>query len=523
RPEFALSLHTTNACNTSTGFFRTTGSHVDIQKAYIREFIDTLNDYDNVIWEIGNEPPEGDGGCATDTVDDWISYMVDYIHTYESGLDNQHLVSVNYAGGVDYGTTLKAMNAEIISPTNTCSGCTDTGKNGGEAAYTDQVVIHDTDHTYGYTGDDETPDDVRKSIWKTFARGNHLLFMDTYDNRFDGTANRTPDLDNCEGASPPECPNTAWDEARDAMGATIMFASKFVSLEDMVPVAIGDPSDWCETEYCLRNTTDDEYLVYDPDGVSSFTVDLPSGDWLYEWYDPGDNTVDSTGNFSYGGGDRSFSPPGTIADDSVLYLRQETTTYYIDMDCPTDGDGQGPACGTGVGAAWNSFSDITGIATSDDIRLKAGTTSSGSEYMDVDWSGTDIDRAVIGCYWMDGGDPNTDCSSQFPHNLPKIHGNNNTFPTSTYGLIRLTDWDTHNYITIEYLLVADSENNPIHLDTDGTPDISHHTIVQNCVFEHNDGGIDIVHTDTIIQDNLFHNSPSEPAGAAFEFTAMFMG
>jgi hypothetical protein len=198
------------------------------------------------------------------------------------------------------------------------------------------------------------------------------------------------------------------------------------------------------------------------------------------------------------------------------------TKYHIDLDCGTDGDGTTGDCGGSTGA-WNSFSDITGISTSDDIYLKAGTTSSGSERIDVDWSGTFSDRAIIGCYWMDGATENYDCSGIALDQLPHIHGNNRTYPTSGYGLIRMTDWDSHSYITIEYLLITDSNNNSVFVDSDGTPEISHYVTIQNCVFEHNNGGIPMVGYNHIVQDNLIHNSPRQAAGAGFEFTAMFQG
>jgi hypothetical protein len=71
-----------------------------IQKAYVRKVIDTLNDLDNVLYEIANE----DGGGTVQ----WQYDLIKYIKSYEAGKPKQHPVGMTYR--YDGGT-----NEELLS------------------------------------------------------------------------------------------------------------------------------------------------------------------------------------------------------------------------------------------------------------------------------------------------------------------------------------------------------------------------------------------------------------------------
>ena len=64
-----------------------------IQEAYVQKLIDTVNDLDNVLYEISNEnhPPS--------TL--WQYHMIDFVHTYEKNKPKQHPVGMTfqYKGG----------------------------------------------------------------------------------------------------------------------------------------------------------------------------------------------------------------------------------------------------------------------------------------------------------------------------------------------------------------------------------------------------------------------------------------
>ena len=56
------------------------------QEAYVRKVIDTVNDLDNVLYEISNESP--DNSLA------WQYHMIDYVKAYEATKAKQHPVGM---------------------------------------------------------------------------------------------------------------------------------------------------------------------------------------------------------------------------------------------------------------------------------------------------------------------------------------------------------------------------------------------------------------------------------------------
>jgi len=68
-----------------------------VQERFVRKVIKELNEFDNLYFEICNEP------YAWHTLDpllDWQHHMVDLIQEVEEYLPNQHLISINYENGV---------------------------------------------------------------------------------------------------------------------------------------------------------------------------------------------------------------------------------------------------------------------------------------------------------------------------------------------------------------------------------------------------------------------------------------
>jgi hypothetical protein len=102
----------TNGDGAGTEVHRSTITAVDtIWKSYIRKVVDTVNDLDNVVFEICNELDSGSM--------EWQQAMVTYLKEYELTKPKQHLVgiTVNYPGGTN--TELLSSNADWISPNST--------------------------------------------------------------------------------------------------------------------------------------------------------------------------------------------------------------------------------------------------------------------------------------------------------------------------------------------------------------------------------------------------------------------
>jgi hypothetical protein len=251
-----------------------------LQEAYVRRVVDTVNDLDNVLYEIANET--GSGGVA------WQYHLIDTLKQYEAGKPKQHPVGMTstYPGTDD---DLYASHADWISPNGRLVP--------GDGR---KVVLNDTDHSYGWTSmKSDGPAAQRAWAWKTFAIGASPLFMDPY-------------LEAVAGRNSPSggSPDPYWNTVRDALGRTRIYADK-LNLERAVP-----SGGLSSTGYCLADPGR-QYLVYQPSS-GAFTLAVVAGTYGYEWYDPGAGAVVSNGSITLGTETHSFAPP--FSGDAVLFL-----------------------------------------------------------------------------------------------------------------------------------------------------------------------------------------------------------
>jgi hypothetical protein len=255
-----------------------------VQEAYVRKVIDTVNDLDNVLYEISNESP-------TNSLD-WQQHMVSYIDNYQAGKPKQHPVGITIPWPNGWNPDLFTTNADWISP----NAWDVDYLNSPPAADGSKVIIADTDHICGVCGD-------RVWVWKSFTRGENVIFMDVYDGAGYGVG--------AEGFDPND---PIFVSARKNMGYTLNYARR------MNMAAARPLPDICSTGYCLANPSGSlaEFLVYSPSG-GSVTVNLSaaSGEFDFEWLNPSTGLV-LVGGVTTGGGNRSFQPP--FNGDAVLYI-----------------------------------------------------------------------------------------------------------------------------------------------------------------------------------------------------------
>ncbi|MHC4677006.1 MAG: PKD domain-containing protein, partial [Planctomycetota bacterium] len=248
----------------------------DAQEAYVAHCIDELNDLDNIFWEISNESHQYS--------DNWHYHMIDFIHSYEASQPDykRHLVWIS-AYDLDNSTLFAdECHAEIASPNRFGPNYRDP-----PAWSENKVVILDTDHLWGWGGD-------RDFVWKAFTRGYHPIYMDPLQ-----------DLD-----WPPEDPRSI--RVRVALGDTLSYAER-MNLKDVTP-----QNALSSTSYCLADPGM-EYLVLQLNSGASFTVNLLAGSYDYEWFNTNTSLIVQTGNFTWAGGNKSFTPP-FITGYAVLYL-----------------------------------------------------------------------------------------------------------------------------------------------------------------------------------------------------------
>jgi hypothetical protein len=248
---------------------------LELQRAYVRKVVDTVNDLDNVLYEIANEA----SGDSTQ----WQYDMIRFVKEYEKAKPKQHPVGMTfqYKGGTN--RILDESPADWVSPNpgepnrsyqeNPCPDCSP------------KVVVSDTDHLWGHTGGDNI------WVWKSFLRGLNVLLMEEL------------------------LPSPTWqDSARQAMGQVRRLADR-VDLAGMKP-----DERLCATRYCLADRGR-EYLIFQSN-KGEFTVDLKDAEgamFQVVWLNVNaDRTIPAKP--VAGGNSRTFTTP--FPGPAVLYLKR---------------------------------------------------------------------------------------------------------------------------------------------------------------------------------------------------------
>ena len=274
------------------------------QDAFVEKVIDTLNDLPNVLWIVSEEAPDNT---------QWFNrYQIAHIRKYEAGKPHQH--PIGWAAMIPStpanDTILYNSDADWVAPGSAISPTTSCG--GGTPAC--KVNINDSDHSYYGAAWQQTPRQNRNYVWKNFANGSQLLFMDPYLVYYP-RQNRNLCLSPTRGIC--AAPDPRWDNFRDNLGYTVKYSRK-LNLVNVTP----HPA-LSSTGYCLAQTpsTGAEYLVYAPSG-GSFTVDLSAmhraRTLKVEWFNPATGKTIVKSAIASGSSSQTFTPP--FAGDAVLYL-----------------------------------------------------------------------------------------------------------------------------------------------------------------------------------------------------------
>ncbi|HOA61577.1 MAG: hypothetical protein KA191_14295 [Verrucomicrobia bacterium] len=240
------------------------------QAAYVRKVVDSLNDLDNVLYEVINEGGEKE----------WNWWVIQTIHDYERAKPKQHPVG-STGHGAERLPTMLASPAEWVSP-----GRADGYAEDAPAWNENKVSLLDTDHIWGVGGN-------AGWVWKSFLRGHNPIFMDP-----------------CDGSVLGE--DRGWESVRAAMGYARRVADR-LNLAAMTP-----RNELASTGYCLA-CPGQEYLVYQPAGGKEFSLQLASGEYQLEWIDPSRPELAGSDRLSAEDGSRQFQAP--FAGSAVLHLK----------------------------------------------------------------------------------------------------------------------------------------------------------------------------------------------------------
>jgi hypothetical protein len=264
------------------------------QQAYVKKVIDTVNDLDNVLYEITNE---GDSSSVQ-----WQYNMINYIKSYEAGKPKQHPVgmTVPFPGGSN--SSLFNSPADWVSP-NPGDGFKDNPPaNDGS-----KVILNDTDHLWGLGGDAQW-------VWKSFTQGLNPIFMD--DLAYTGIAAG-------DTVYPPANPSAY--TARTGMTQVVHYADRMDLANDKPNGSL------TSTGYMLANPGT-QYLAFAPNG-GSFTVNLSAGSgssFSVEWFNVSTGSTVMGASIAGGSSQQAFTPP--FSGSAVLFLNKSSVAIKNDFN-----------------------------------------------------------------------------------------------------------------------------------------------------------------------------------------------
>ena len=299
----ASPMHTSNNINGigRVGRYEVYGLKEDAltkaQAAVTRKIVRELNPFDNVYYEICNEPYERGGMHA-----DWQGRMIAAIRDTEMSLANRHLISLNFAHG----------SAKVAAPHP------DVSIYNFHAAKPEAVTLN-----YGLRraiGHNETGgsrrDDVVYRIqgWEFILAGGALFSH--LDFSFATNHPRGTLLDH-------RGPGGGGPALRWQLGILKEFINsfEFVTMKpDNSVIKGGVPAkgrSWALAEpgraYAI-------YLV--GRGPTQLILELPEGEFRSEWIDPVDGSIDARDDFTHGGGPRQLQSPDFDQDIALSIKAQ---------------------------------------------------------------------------------------------------------------------------------------------------------------------------------------------------------
>lgn len=265
---------------------------IKIQETYVRRVIESVNDLDNVLYEIANE--------ADESSIEWQHHFIRFIRDFESKLPEQHPVGMT---ALFTESASKGNQALDRSPSDWVSHQFDavTVRSNLPAANGAKVSVLDSDHWF-VKDIYKQPQFGREWVWKAFTRGHLPILME-----------HLPPLSFVDREYPLTIDDAGYVASRRAMGHTRRFAER-MQLAAMTP----QPR-LASTGYCLANSGL-EYLVYQPRSAEPFSLELSPGRYTYEWFNPATGQTDRSGKLE-SAGTQIFEAPFT--SDAVLYFRKD--------------------------------------------------------------------------------------------------------------------------------------------------------------------------------------------------------
>jgi len=294
-----------------------------LQEAYVRKVVDTLNDLDNVLYEISGDRSLGNSA--------WQNYVINYLKNYQATKAKQHPVGISYAYGKEAqeifagpADWITAYGADLKPPLAT----------GGKVLFLEMspTLLSRSSSTQG--------------IWTAFTRGFNLI-----EKEFDSV---DPSLS---------------ESLHTAITQSLAY-SEILNLSAMTPSEVA-----CSSHYCLVNPGS-EYLIYLPSG-NQLSVDLSASqkDFLVTWFEPkGGQTID--GRTVRGGAQITVESP--FAGPVLLHMVQTATAPSTSMALATSAAASTSAAGSKKTTVATPTITPNGATFVGSISVSVATATSGA-------------------------------------------------------------------------------------------------------------------------------------------------
>ncbi|MBC8458688.1 MAG: hypothetical protein H8D67_11905 [Deltaproteobacteria bacterium] len=279
-------------------------SLVAVQEAMARKVVLELRDFDNIYYEICNEPYFG--GVTID----WQNHIADIIVDGEKDNLFKHLIAQNIANGTakidNPNTNISIFNFHYAKPEAV------------KLNYGLERVIGD-DET-GFKGTDDLP--YRSEGWRFLLAGGGLYNNLDYSftvGKEDGTF---------------EFPSSQPGGGGPALRSQIKILKDFLYSFDFIKMAPGDSAARfeCDTGLTPKEGVPSgatvqtmanpgmEYAIYIQGGSQAdLALDIPAGEYLAEWVNPCTGAIDKTQEVAHKGGGLTLSSP-PYSEDIALRL-----------------------------------------------------------------------------------------------------------------------------------------------------------------------------------------------------------
>ncbi len=296
------------------------GNILGFQEKYARKLLEEARDFDNVIFEIQNEPwsdrpkltsvvnpylrPPGRNTYpnSIDIADDlslaWQARVAEWFLAEESALHTPHMLAQNYS---NFLAPVGSYRADIIN---------------FHYAYPDAVTLNyglGMPIAYDETGFLGREDDAyRRQAWNFMLSGGSIF--DALDYSFSPGHEDGQDLD-------PNGPGGGSPTFRHQLRILREFLAKF-SIVDLRPDTATVKHANGVVAHAISNPGH-EYAIYlDGNGPTELTLALPSGDYKLEWINTKTGATDKSANFHQVSGDKTLTSP---AFDNGVALRLTRT------------------------------------------------------------------------------------------------------------------------------------------------------------------------------------------------------